>query len=101
VTIETEDICSGPYEEPLAVIGDPMFSQRNLVECLTFAKQLHREFGEPPPGAELVRGGFDGAAPHRTDTRFLPIPHRHVFWVAPLPILTIFVMNSNEKLSHL
>ena len=56
MTMETEDICSGPYEEALAVVGDPKFSQRNLVECLTFAKQLHREFGEPPPGAELVTG---------------------------------------------
>jgi len=54
--METEDICSGPYEEALAVVGDSKFSQRNLVECLTFAKQLHREFGEPPPGAELVTG---------------------------------------------
>jgi len=54
--VETEDICSGPYEESLAVVGDPKFSQRNLVECLIFAKQLHREFGEPPPGAELATG---------------------------------------------
>jgi len=56
MTMETEDICSGPYEEALAVVGDSKFSQRNLVECLTFAKQLHREFGVPPPGAELVTG---------------------------------------------
>jgi len=54
--METEDICSGPYEEPLAVVGDLKFCQRNLVECLAFEKQLHREFGQPPPGAGLATG---------------------------------------------
>jgi hypothetical protein len=47
-------ICSGPYEEALAVVGDAGFSERNLRECWVFAKQIARAFGQPPAKAELI-----------------------------------------------
>jgi|GEM_PF-3597449 hypothetical protein len=51
---ETYVICSGPFEEDLAVVGDPDFSERNLKECVVYAKQLAREFGEPPARSDLI-----------------------------------------------
>ena len=47
-------ICAGPFDEPLAVVGDPGFSKRNLRECRVFAEQIARAFGEPPAKAELI-----------------------------------------------
>ena len=47
-------ICSGPYEETLATVGDPTFSEQNLKECMVFAKQLEREFGEAPARSDLI-----------------------------------------------
>ena len=47
-------ICAGPYEEALATVGDPNFSEQNLKECVIFAKQLEREFGEAPARSDLI-----------------------------------------------
>lgn len=54
MTVETYLICSGPFDERLAVIGDTGFSGQNLRECIAFKKQLARAFGEPLSGAELI-----------------------------------------------
>ena len=51
---ETWVICAGPYEEALATVGDPNFSEQNLKECMVFAKQLEREFGEAPARSDLI-----------------------------------------------
>lgn len=56
MAIAIAHIGSGPYEESLAVLGDRPFSKRNLIETLTYAKQLKRKFGDPPPGTELGVG---------------------------------------------
>ena len=47
-------ICAGPYEEALATVGDPNFSEQNLKECVAFAKQLEREFGDGPAKSDLI-----------------------------------------------
>jgi hypothetical protein len=47
-------ICAGPFEETLATVGDPNFSEQNLKECVVFAKQLEREFGEAPARSDLI-----------------------------------------------
>jgi len=54
MTVEAYLICSGPFDEMLAIVGDIDFSRQNLRECMAFKKQLVRAFGEPPPGAELI-----------------------------------------------
>ena len=51
---ETWVIGSGPYEETLAVVGDADFSERNLKECVVYAKQLARLFLEPPARSDLI-----------------------------------------------
>ena len=51
---ETYVICAGPFDEPLAIVGAPDFSERNLRECRVFAKQIARAFGEPPAKVELI-----------------------------------------------
>jgi hypothetical protein len=52
--METYVICGGPFDEPLAVVGDADFSERNLRECRVFVKQIARAFGPPPARAELI-----------------------------------------------
>ena len=47
-------ICAGPFEEALATVGDPNFSEQNLKECVVFAKQLERFFGEAPAKSDLI-----------------------------------------------
>jgi hypothetical protein len=47
-------ICAGPYDETLATVGDPNFSEQNLKECVVFKKQLEREFGEAPAKSDLI-----------------------------------------------
>jgi hypothetical protein len=51
---ETWVICAGPYEETLATVGNPNFSDQNLKECIVFAKQLERDFGEAPARSDLI-----------------------------------------------
>ena len=51
---ETWVICAGPFEEALATVGDPNFSEQNLKECVVFAKQLERAFGEAPAKSDLI-----------------------------------------------
>jgi hypothetical protein len=51
--METYVICAGPYEEPLAIVGDPDFTSRNFLECRTYIEQIVREFGPPPGNAFL------------------------------------------------
>ena len=51
---ETWVICAGPFEEALATVGDPNFSEQNLKECVVFAKQLERFFGEAPARSDLI-----------------------------------------------
>jgi hypothetical protein len=47
-------ICGGPFEEALAMVGDPNFSEQNLKECVVFAKQLERASGEAPAKSDLI-----------------------------------------------
>ena len=53
MTMETYVICAGPYEESLAIVGDPDFTSRNFLECRTFIEQIQREHGAPPKAAFL------------------------------------------------
>ena len=53
MTMETYVICAGPFEESLAIVGDPDFTSRNFLECRTFIEQIAREFGPPPKNAFL------------------------------------------------
>ena len=53
MTMETNVICAGPYEESLAIVGDPDFTSRNFLECRTYIEQVVREFGPPPGNAFL------------------------------------------------
>jgi hypothetical protein len=53
MTMETYVICAGPYEESLAIVGDPDFTSRNFLECRTYIEQIAREFGHPPGTAFL------------------------------------------------
>ena len=41
--METYVICAGPYEESLAIVGDPDFTSKNFLEYRTFLEQIVRE----------------------------------------------------------
>jgi len=51
---ETWVICAGPYDETLATVGDPNFSEQNLKECAVFAKQLECFFGAAPAKSDFI-----------------------------------------------
>jgi hypothetical protein len=47
-----------PCEEPCAQVGADNYREQSMKECIAFKKQLRRQFGEEPEGAQIVTKSF-------------------------------------------